>query len=59
MYIKDELSIKSMTVNQIYSLFIERKLNVNRQYQRKLCWTIEEKRNFIFDISFNDKVSVE
>ena len=51
MYIKDELSIKSMTVNQIYSLFIERKLNVNRQYQRKLCWTIEEKRNFIDSIS--------
>ena len=47
MHINDELSIKSMTVNQIYSLFVEKKLKVNRQYQRKLCWTIEEKRNFI------------
>ena len=51
MQINDELSIKSMTVNQIYSLFVERKLKVNRQYQRKLCWTIEEKRNFIDTVS--------
>lgn len=42
-----ELSIRSMTVNQIYSLFIEGRLIVNRKYQRKLCWSIEEKRNFI------------
>lgn len=51
MHINDELSIKSMTVNQVYSLFVEKKLRVNRQYQRKLCWTIEEKRNFIDTIS--------
>lgn len=36
-----------MTVSQIYSLYINNKLIVNRKYQRKLCWTIEEKRNFI------------
>lgn len=51
MHINDELSIKSMTVNQVYSLYVERKLKVNRQYQRKLCWTIEEKRNFIDTVS--------
>lgn len=51
MHINDELSIKSMTVNQVYSLYVETKLKVNRQYQRKLCWTIEEKRNFIDTVS--------
>mgnify|MGYP004672468323 FL=1 len=40
-----------MTVNQIYSLYVAKRLIVNRQYQRKLCWTIEEKRNFIDTIS--------
>lgn len=46
-----ELSIKPMTVSQIFNLYISKKLVVNRQYQRKLCWTIEEKRNFIDTIS--------
>lgn len=46
-----ELSIKSMTITQIYSLYRTKKLKVNRRYQRKLCWTIEEKRNFIDTIS--------
>lgn len=47
MNIQEELSIKAMTVSQIYSLFVNDKLIVNRKYQRKLCWSIEEKRNFI------------
>ena len=47
MKINEELSIKGMTINQIYSLYLSKRLIVNRQYQRKLCWTIEEKRNFI------------
>lgn len=47
MHINDELSIKAMTINQVYSLYVNKKLIVNRRYQRKLCWTIEEKRNFI------------
>lgn len=51
MHINEELSIKAMTVNQIYSLYIAQRLIVNRKYQRKLCWTIEEKRNFIDTIS--------
>lgn len=51
MHINEELSIKAMTINQIYSLFVSKRLIVNRQYQRKLCWTIEEKRNFIDTIS--------
>lgn len=47
MKINEELSIKGMTINQIYSLYLSKRLIVNRNYQRKLCWTIEEKRNFI------------
>lgn len=47
MYIQEELSIKAMTISQIYSLYVSDKLLVNRKYQRKLCWSIEEKRNFI------------
>lgn len=47
MYIQEELSIKAMTISQIYSLYATGKLIVNRKYQRKLCWSIEEKRNFL------------
>ena len=47
MYIQNELSIKSMTISQIFTLYNDNKLVVNRRYQRKLCWSIEEKRNFI------------
>ena len=47
MYIQAELSIKAMTISYIYSLYINDKLIVNRKYQRKLCWCIEEKRNFL------------
>ena len=51
MTINTELSIKPMTITQIFNLYMSKKLVVNRQYQRKLCWTIEEKRNFIDTIS--------
>ena len=47
MFIQEELSIKAMTISQIYSLYISERLVVNRKYQRKLCWSIEEKRNFM------------
>ena len=47
MYVQEELSIKAMTISQIYSLYANDKLIVNRKYQRKLCWSIEEKRNFL------------
>ena len=50
MKINEELSIKGLTINQIYSLYVSKRLIVNRNYQRKLCWTIEEKRNFIDSI---------
>lgn len=43
----NEPLIKSYSISQMYSLYSSNKLIVNRRYQRKLCWTIEEKRNFI------------
>ena len=47
MFVQSDLSIKPMTVSQIYDLFSSGRLIVNRKYQRKLCWSIEEKRNFM------------
>lgn len=47
MFIQNDLSIKAMTISQIYELFSNERLIVNRKYQRKLCWSIEEKRNFM------------
>ncbi|WP_459209714.1 GmrSD restriction endonuclease domain-containing protein [Aquimarina rhabdastrellae] len=41
------LSIQGQHIQTIYSEFINRRFLVNRKYQRKLAWTIEEKRNFI------------
>ena len=43
----NEPLIKSYSISQMYGLYSSSKLIVNRRYQRKLCWTIEEKRNFI------------
>lgn len=45
------LTIQGTHVQTIYTDFINRKLQVNRNYQRKLVWTIEEKRNFIDTLS--------
>lgn len=49
----NEPLIKSISVSQMFGLYTQNKLIVNRNYQRKLCWTIEEKRNFIDTIMNN------
>jgi len=51
MAISSGLTIQGTHVQTIYSDFINQKLLVNRNYQRKLVWTIEEKRNFIDTLS--------
>lgn len=51
MAISSGLTIQGTHVQTIYTDFINQKLLVNRNYQRKLVWTIEEKRNFIDTIS--------
>lgn len=45
--IQRELSIRSETIQRIYNFYKNELLFVNRRYQRKLIWTIEEKKKFI------------
>jgi hypothetical protein len=45
-----ELSSQPTSVQSVYSLFREDKLYVNRRYQRKLVWTLEEKQRLIESI---------
>lgn len=42
-----ELAIRGENVQRLYSLYRENRFEVNRRYQRKLVWTIAEKRAFI------------
>ncbi len=48
--IQRELSIRSENIQRIYNFYIHNLFYVNRRYQRKLVWTIEEKRAFIDSI---------
>ena len=45
--VQRELSIRSENIQRVYNYFINELFFVNRKYQRKLIWTIEEKRSFI------------
>jgi uncharacterized protein with ParB-like and HNH nuclease domain len=38
-----ELVSQPTSIQSIYNLYREEKLFVNRKYQRKLVWTLEEK----------------
>ncbi|MCI5144396.1 MAG: DUF262 domain-containing protein, partial [Candidatus Electrothrix sp. AR3] len=42
-----DLSIKGESIQSLYGSFLSRTFLVNRRYQRKLVWTIEEKRAFL------------
>ncbi|AFY53721.1 divergent AAA domain-containing protein [Rivularia sp. PCC 7116] len=48
--VQKELSIRSEPIQRIYNFYINNIFYVNRRYQRKLVWTIEEKRAFIDSI---------
>ncbi|MEQ8382328.1 MAG: DUF262 domain-containing protein [Coleofasciculus sp. A1-SPW-01] len=48
--VQRELSIRSESIQRIYNFYINNLFYVNRRYQRKLVWTIEEKRAFIDSI---------
>jgi hypothetical protein len=48
--VQRELSIRSETIQRVYNFYINNLFYVNRRYQRKLVWTIEEKRTFIDSI---------
>ncbi|WP_344481416.1 DUF262 domain-containing protein [Glycomyces endophyticus] len=42
-----QLSVQPMNLGTLYNLFHDNKLRVNRRYQRKLVWTVEEKTKLI------------
>ncbi|MCB4825593.1 DUF262 domain-containing protein [Roseicella aerolata] len=46
-----DLSIRGETIQRVYNLYKANKFTVNRRYQRKLVWTVEEKRAFIDSLS--------
>lgn len=58
MDINDNLEVKSLTVEALYKLYKSERLLVNRRYQRKLVWTIEEKEAFIDSISIGYPVPI-
>jgi len=45
-----ELSIKGESIQSLYGSYLAKTYLVNRRYQRKLVWTIEEKRSFLDSI---------
>lgn len=45
-----DLTIRGESVQRIYDFYIGRRFLVNRRYQRKLIWTVEEKRALIDSI---------
>ncbi len=45
-----DLSIKGESIQSLYGSFLSKQFLVNRRYQRKLVWSIEEKRAFIDSI---------
>lgn len=45
--LQHDLSIRGESVQRAYNYYINGRFVVNRRYQRKLVWSIEEKRNFI------------
>jgi len=47
---QQELVVRGEQVERIFINYIDEKYIVNRRYQRKLIWTIEEKQNFIDSI---------
>lgn len=45
-----DLSIKGESIQSLYGSFVSKNFLVNRRYQRKLVWSVEEKRAFIDSI---------
>lgn len=45
-----DLTVKGESIERLYTQYRERRYLVNRRYQRKLVWTLDEKVNFIDSI---------
>lgn len=48
--VSEKLDVKGKTINQVMQWFYHNELVVNRRYQRKLVWTLKEKKLFIDSI---------
>lgn len=48
---ENNLSINKESIQRVYEWYVQGKFWVNRKYQRKLVWTIEEKADFMDSIS--------
>ncbi|MGA3372557.1 MAG: DUF262 domain-containing protein [Terracidiphilus sp.] len=44
------LTVKGESIERVYGNYQDHRYMVNRRYQRKLVWTLEEKKNFIDSI---------
>jgi hypothetical protein len=53
MEVSKKLTIRPETVETIFDFYHDKKLLVNRRYQRKLVWSVEEKEKFIDSLSLN------
>src|SRR5689334_9637275 len=42
-----ELSVQGESIQQLYSQFTQGRFLVNRRYQRKLVWSVEEKARLV------------
>ena len=45
-----ELSVTGVTIESIYNNYTNHRFHVNRRYQRKLVWSIDEKRSLVDSI---------
>jgi hypothetical protein len=44
---ESDVNVRSFSIQQIYDLYRRERFSVNRRYQRKLVWSVEEKRRLI------------
>jgi len=51
--LEPELFIRGESIQRVYNYYLEEKLVVNRRYQRKLVWDVEEKQKFLDSIIMN------
>lgn len=45
--VSDDLNVNKITINNLFKMYTDNELSVNRRYQRKLVWTLQEKKDFI------------
>ncbi|MCX4239926.1 GmrSD restriction endonuclease domain-containing protein [Paraliomyxa miuraensis] len=55
---KQDLTVKGESIEQVYRSYRDRRYLVNRRYQRKLVWTVEEKQRFIDSIAHGFPVPI-